>query len=64
MQSYAQQTGELEDCRAADSEGLKRWSFTALQQVLRRLQQSYAVFSRVSAPRPATMLLRSGSATG
>ncbi|WP_449410622.1 helix-turn-helix domain-containing protein [Methylobacterium komagatae] len=42
--SYAQQTGELKACRAADPEGLGRWSFTALQQVLRRLQQAYAAF--------------------
>lgn len=44
--SYAQQTGELKACRAADPDGLGRWSFTALQQVLRRLQQTYAAFFR------------------
>ncbi|WP_286964610.1 transposase [Methylobacterium sp.] len=41
---YAQQANELKACRAADPDGLGRWSFTALQQVLRRLQQTYAAF--------------------
>ena len=42
--SYAHQANELKACRAADPEGLGRWSFTALQQVLRRLSQAYAAF--------------------
>lgn len=42
--SYAQQASELKACRVADPEGLGRWSFTALQQVLRRLQKTYTAF--------------------
>lgn len=41
---YAHQANELKACRAADPDGLGRWSFTALQQVLRRLSQAYAAF--------------------
>lgn len=40
----AQQADELKTCRTADPEGLGRWSCTALQQVLRRLDQAYAAF--------------------
>ncbi len=43
---YGQQAGELKACRAADPDGLGRWSFSALQQVLRRLDQTYAAFFR------------------
>jgi putative transposase len=45
---YQHQAGELKACRAADPDGLGRWSFSALQQVLRRLDQSYAAFFRRS----------------
>lgn len=41
---YGHQAGELKVCRAADPDGLGRWSFSALQQVLRRLDQTYAAF--------------------
>lgn len=41
---YAQQAAELKDCRFADPDGLGRWSFSALQQVLRRLDQTYSAF--------------------
>jgi putative transposase len=41
---YAHQAAELKACRAADPDGLARWSFSALQQVLRRLDQTYAAF--------------------
>ena len=40
------QAAELKACRAADPDGLGRWSFSALQQVLRRLDQTYAAFFR------------------
>jgi putative transposase len=43
---YGHQAGELKACRAADPDGLGRWSFSALQQVLRRLDQTYAAFFR------------------
>ena len=41
---YGHQAGELKACRAADPDGLGRWSFSALQQVLRRLDQTYTAF--------------------
>lgn len=41
---YGQQAAELKACRLADPNGLGRWSFSALQQVLRRLDQTYAAF--------------------
>jgi putative transposase len=41
---YGHQAGELKACRGADPNGLGRWSFSALQQVLRRLDQTYAAF--------------------
>ncbi|MGU3660909.1 RNA-guided endonuclease InsQ/TnpB family protein [Methylobacterium fujisawaense] len=41
---YAHQAGELKACRLADPDGLGRWSFSALQQVLRRLDQTYSAF--------------------
>ena len=37
---YGHQAGELKACRAAVPDGLGRWSFSALQQVLRRLDQT------------------------
>ena len=44
---YAQQAAELTACRTADPDGLARWSFSALQQVLRRLDQTFtALFKR------------------
>jgi putative transposase len=43
---YGHQAAELKACRAADPDGLARWSFSALQQVLRRLDQTYAAFFR------------------
>lgn len=43
---YGHQAGELKACRAADPDGLGRWSFSALQQVLRRLDQTYTAFFR------------------
>lgn len=41
---YGHQAAELKACRAADPDGLGRWSFSALQQVLRRLDQTFAAF--------------------
>ena len=41
---YEQQAAELKACRTADPDGLGRWSFTALQQVLRRLDQTFTAF--------------------
>ncbi|MGY2051804.1 RNA-guided endonuclease InsQ/TnpB family protein [Methylobacterium sp. JK268] len=41
---YGHQASELKACRAADPDGLARWSFSALQQVLRRLDQTFAAF--------------------
>ncbi len=41
---YRQQAAELKACRAADPDGLGRWSFTALQQVLRRVDHTFAAF--------------------
>ncbi|GJE04435.1 hypothetical protein GMJLKIPL_6399 [Methylobacterium isbiliense] len=41
---YAQQAAELKACRTADPDGLARWSFSALQQVLRRLDQTFTAF--------------------
>ena len=41
---YGQQAAELKACRLADPDRLARWSFSALQQVLRRLDQTYAAF--------------------
>lgn len=41
---YGNQAAELKACRLADPDGLGRWSFSALQQVLRRLDQTYAAF--------------------
>jgi putative transposase len=41
---YGPQASELKACRACDPDGLGRWSFSALQQVLRRLDQTYAAF--------------------
>lgn len=43
---YGHQAAELKACRLADPDGLGRWSFSALQQVLRRLDQTYAAFFR------------------
>jgi len=43
---FAEQSRELKACRAEDPSGLARWSFTALVQVLRRLDQTYAAFFR------------------
>ena len=41
---YGHQAAELKACRAADRDGLARWSFSALQQVLRRLDQTFTAF--------------------
>ena len=41
---YGQQASELKACRAADPDGVGRWSFSALQQVLRRVDQSVSAF--------------------
>ena len=41
---YAQQAAELRAVRAEDPEGLGRWSFSALQQVLRRVDQTFMAF--------------------
>jgi putative transposase len=41
---YAQQAAELKSVRAEDPDGLGRWSFSALQQVLRRVEQTYSAF--------------------
>lgn len=41
---YGHQAAELKACRAADPDGLARWSFSALQQVLRRLDQTFTAF--------------------
>lgn len=38
---YGHQAAELKACRVADPDGLARWSFSALQQVLRRLDQTF-----------------------
>jgi putative transposase len=43
---YGNQAAELKACRVADQDGIGRWSFTALQQVLRRLDQTYTAFFR------------------
>jgi len=43
---YGQQASELKACRRDDPNGLGRWSFSALQQVLRRLDQTYAAVFR------------------
>lgn len=44
---YGHQAAELKACRVADPDGLARWSFSALQQVLRRLDQTFtACFKR------------------
>ena len=43
---YGHQAAELKACRAADPDGLARWSFSALQQVLRRLDQTFRAFFR------------------
>lgn len=43
---YGQQASELKACRVDDPDGLGRWSFSALQQVLRRLDHTYAAFFR------------------
>lgn len=43
---YSNQAAELKACRVADPDGLGRWSFTALQQVLRRLDLTFAAFFR------------------
>lgn len=43
---FSQQSAELKACRQDDPTGLGRWSFTALVQVLRRLDQTYAAFFR------------------
>lgn len=42
---YGDQAGELKAVREA-APGLARWSFTALQQVLRRVEKTYAAFFR------------------
>ena len=41
---YGHQAAELKACRVADPDGLARWSFSALQQVLRRLDQTFTAF--------------------
>ena len=41
---YAQQAAELRAVRAEDQDGLARWSFSARQQVLRRVEQTYTAF--------------------
>ena len=41
---YAQQAAELRAVRAEDPGGLARWSFSALQQVLRRVDQTFMAF--------------------
>lgn len=41
---YGHQAAELKACRTADPDGLTRWSFSALQQVLRRVDQTFAAF--------------------
>lgn len=41
---YGHQAAELKACRADDLDGLGRWSSSALQQVLRRLDQTYVAF--------------------
>ncbi|MCW6511529.1 RNA-guided endonuclease InsQ/TnpB family protein [Lichenifustis flavocetrariae] len=41
---YSNQASELKACRTDDPDGLGRWSFSALQQVLRRVDQTYAAF--------------------
>lgn len=41
---YGHQAAELKACRVADPDGLGRWSFSALQQVLRRLDQTFSAF--------------------
>ena len=43
---YGQQASELKACRITDPDAIGRWSFSALQQVLRRLDQTYAAFFR------------------
>ncbi|MGU3387330.1 RNA-guided endonuclease InsQ/TnpB family protein [Methylobacterium sp. D53M] len=43
---FVQQSAEVKAIRADDPEGIGRWSFTALDQVLRRLDQTYASFFR------------------
>ena len=41
---YGHQAAELKACRVADPDGLGRWSFSALQQVLRRVDQTFTAF--------------------
>lgn len=41
---YGHQAAELKAVRASDPEGCGRWSFSALQQVLRRVDQTFAAF--------------------
>lgn len=48
---YADQAAELRGVRA-EVPALARWSFTALQQVLRRVEQSYAAFLSGKRGRP------------
>jgi putative transposase len=71
---YGQQAGELKAVRAAD-ERLAAHSFSAEQQVLRRLDKAFAAFfrrlkvgenraSRASGGRPASTAPSSGWATG
>jgi len=43
---YGHQAAEMKACRTADPDGLGRWSFSALQQGLLRLDQTYAAFFR------------------
>lgn len=47
---YGDQSAQLRDIRASDSEGQGRWSFTSQQQTLRRLSRAFdAFFRRVKA---------------
>jgi putative transposase len=41
---YGNQASELKAVRAADPDGCGRWSFSALQQVLRRVDQTFTAF--------------------
>jgi putative transposase len=50
--NFAKQSAEIRAIREADPEGLARWSVTALQQVLRRLDQTYSAFFRRGKGRP------------
>src|SRR5207244_2363045 len=43
---FVQQVAEVTAVRTDDPEGVGRWSYTALAQVLRRLDQTYSAFFR------------------